>query len=55
MNLLGGLSPHLVAAHIAAVTAAVPPTRRRRRKRSNAGAWIACVVLVAILIRALWL
>lgn len=47
-DLLGGLSPIMVASHIRAATAAVPPTTRSRIERERRMWIIAGVVLVII-------
>lgn len=43
--LLGGLSPIMVASHIAAMTAAACPSRRRRKAERRA--WIALGLILA--------
>lgn len=50
-DLLGGVSPIMVASHIRAVTAAVPPTTRSRIQRERR-AWIIAGVMLAVVLLA---
>lgn len=53
-DLLGGLSPIMVASHIRAATAAVPPTTRSRIERERR-AWIIAGAVLAVVPLALLL
>ena len=45
--LLGGVSPIMVASHIAATTAAVEALPSRRRRKAERRAWIALGLILA--------
>lgn len=50
-DLMGGVSPIMVASHIAHVTAAACPSRRRRK--SERRAWLALALILAGLAAAI--